>query len=158
MALGVALSLVGCSSSPRPVLKLASAGGTAGAQIPNVASRTPFLFRTYNVCSARGAVKLTGVTLTKPTGGLQVVDWGVNAQDSGIGAAPGTVSSLGGYTHGPVTAPCTAPTFGVVLDVSVRGSASVASATSFVVHYQHGQVVVPFAVMICTATCPPRKN
>ena len=80
------------------------------------------------------------------------MDWGVNAVDSGLGADPGRVLDLPGYTQGPITATCKGS--GVRLDVSVTSSADVASSSGFVVHYKSGQLVVPFSVMICAATCP----
>lgn len=124
--------------------------------VPDVARNTPYFFTTYNLCASRGSVRPTSVTPTQVTGGLQVVDWGVSAVDSGIGAAPGRVLSLPGYTEGPIKAGCTGP--GVRLNVSVESAAEVASSASFVVHYKGGQVLVPFAVMICTAKCPEQAN
>jgi hypothetical protein len=151
--LAITASTAGCTRSHgRPaVLQLISSGGSTSAAIPNVARSTPFLFRTYNLCASRGAVKITDVVLTKPVG-LKIVDWGVSTKDGGIAAAPGTVSELGFYTHGPVTAACTSP--GVILDISVQGSTDVSAANGFVVHYKSGQVNVPLSVMLCTATCP----
>ena len=162
-AVALVTGVAGCSSSaPAPALRLLGPddpGASAGAAIPGVARDTPYSFLTFQLCATRGSVMPTSVTLNRPTGKLSLVDWGVTAQPSQMGAMSGTVATVyPGSTHGPISYPCTGAGPGATLYVSVRSPEAVGSDDGLTVAWKHGTVRVPFTTIICTAKCPEHSG
>jgi hypothetical protein len=162
-----ACSSSGAAGPTRPALRWPD-DTTASAAIPGVPVSTPFVFYIGEMCVADDPVEVTGVTLGRTEGHLQLLDWGFRRRSPGDsyssgrndpGADPGRLSNVPGFTHGPVSVKCSDHRHSDQLDVNVQMTApGVAVSHGFWVDYRDpsGTHRSPafFTLTLCTKRCP----
>jgi hypothetical protein len=170
LGLSAACSSSGAAAPARPTLRWPD-DTTASAAIPGVPVGTPYVFYIGEMCVTGGPIVVTGVTLGRTEGHMQLLDWGFRRRFPGDtyssgrndpGADPGQLSVLPGFTHGPVVVRCSDHEHSDQLDVNVQLAASgVAVSHGFWVHYRDGtgahRSPAFFTLTLCSRHCPSTR-
>lgn len=169
--LATVLLAVGCSSAGNNGPLLHTGSGAAWAALPNVPRGKPYVFSIYPLCVDKGKVTVTRVRLNKPRGPIRLLGWGIRLRYPGdpyspsdIGAGPGQIDRLPGFSHQPVQVKCSDKRHTAEFDVNVEatGPARVAQTRGFVVDYRSDRdtrrVINPYIVSLCSRKCPPNAN
>ncbi len=137
-----------------------------GSEVPGERAFYPYVFPMRALCSKGGPVTIARVTPIEPSGGIQIVDWGVRKRypgdpytiDDNGGAAPGKVSQFRGFSESTlVDATCGDTTVVDEFDVSVATpSARSAMAGVWIITSTGQRARCQYALALCTTTsCAP---
>jgi hypothetical protein len=132
------------------------AGGLSKIDVP---IGVPVTVETYNICSVKAPVSVTGVQLDNPVG-IDVVGWASrrNPPSPGVENPParyGKATDAIGFSSGPIQWLCSNPNYAATFVLTVKTSAPDGTFFRYRINYRGGSLEVPYGLALCEKTCPP---